>query len=205
MNIVLASGSPRRRYLLEELGWDIRIEVPAVDEHPLPSELPEDLCTRLAFAKAAKAAETYPCHEGRDLVVAADTIVVVDGDVLGKPAGLGESLMMLRRLQGRAHDVLTGICVMGKSKSLTEMERTRVVFRDLDEDAIQAYAASGEGADKAGAYAIQGKGALLVASIEGDYFNVVGLPLCRLGLMMEEMGYKLPLQWRVNKAFCVTH
>ena len=195
MDIVLASGSPRRHDLLKKLGWNVRVVVPEVDERPLPSESPGDLCTRLAAAKATRVAETYPCHENYGFVVAADTIVVVEGDVLGKPADESESLMMLRRLQGRAHDVLTGICVIGKNKSLTGMERTMVTFRPLDEDAIRAYAASGEGSDKAGGYAIQDKGSLLVASIEGDYFNVVGLPLCRLSLMIEEMGLNLPLQW----------
>jgi len=146
-------------------------------------------------AKAAKVAGMDFYKNGSIPVIAADTIVVVDGDVLGKPADEGESLMMLRRLQGRAHDVLTGICVIWGGKSRSGLERTRVNFRALDDDAVRAYAATGEGADKAGAYAIQGKGSLLVTSIEGDYFNVVGLPLCRLGLMMEEMGRKLPLQW----------
>ena len=128
-------------------------------------------------------------------VIAADTIVVVDGTVLGKPADEDESVKMLKRLQGRAHDVFTGVSVMWKGKTLGGAERTRVVFRALDDEAVRAYAACGEGADKAGAYAIQGKGALLVDSIEGDYFNVVGLPLCRLSLMIEEMGLNLPLQW----------
>ena len=192
MDIVLASGSPRRRDLLEKLGWNVRVIVPEIDEHPLPSESPENLCTRLSAAKAAKVAEMC----GNDaLVVAADTVVVVDGDVLGKPAGESESLLMLKRLRGRAHEVLTGVSVMGKGKKLGGLERTRVSFRVLDDEAVRAYAGTGEGADKAGAYAIQGKGSLLVASIEGDYFNVVGLPLCRLSLMIEEMGLYLPLQW----------
>ena len=195
MNIVLASGSPRRRDLLEKLGWSIRVVVPEVDERPLPSESPEKLCMRLAGAKAAKVAQTDPYNGESIPIVAADTIVVVDGDVLGKPADESESLVMLKRLRGRAHEVLTGISVIWKGKSLSTMERTVVNFRPLDDSAVQAYAATGEGADKAGAYAIQGKGSLLVASIEGDYFNVVGLPLCRLSSMFEEMGLKLPLQW----------
>jgi septum formation protein len=195
MEIVLASGSPRRRDLLENLGWRVRVIVPEIDERPLPSEPPEDLCLRLAAAKAAKVAGMF---DKDSLVTAADTIVVVDGDVLGKPADEGESLLMLKRLQGRAHDVLTGICVIGKGKTLCGLERTRVIFRALDDEAVRAYAASGEGADKAGAYAIQGKGSLLVSSIEGDYFNVVGLPLCRLGMMIEELGLKLPRQWGEN-------
>ena len=195
MDIVLASGSPRRYDLLKNLGWNVRVVVPEIDERPLPSESPEDLCVRLSVAKAAKVAEMDTYNNEGIPVIAADTIVVVDGNVLGKPSDERESLMMLRRLQGRAHDVLTGICVIGEGKLLSGLERTKVNFRVLNENAIRTYAATGEGADKAGAYAIQGKGSLLVASIEGDYFNVVGLPLCRLSLMMEEMGQKLPLQW----------
>ena len=192
MDIVLASGSPRRRDLLEKLGWSVRVIIPEVDERSLPFESPEDLCTRLSAAKAARVAETI---REDTLVVGADTIVVVDGNVLGKPADEDESVLMLQSLQGRPHDVLTGVSVIGKGKSLSGLERTRVNFRALDYETIRAYAATGEGADKAGAYAIQGKGSLLVASIDGDYFNVVGLPLCRLGLMIEEMGLNLPQQW----------
>jgi septum formation protein len=193
MDILLASGSPRRRDLLEKLGWDVRVEVPEVDESPFPLESPKDLCIRLASAKAAKVAAQH--NEGDAIIIGADTIVVVDGDVLGKPADAGESLFMLKRLQGRTHEVLTGLCVIGKGKTLSGLELTKVTFRALDDEAVRADMASGEGADKAGAYAIQEKGSLLVASIEGDYFNVVGLPMCRLGLMLEELGLTLPLQW----------
>ena len=196
MNILLASGSLRRRDLLEKLGWSVRVIIPEVDERSLPSEAPEDLCVRLSAAKAVKVAETV---SDDILVVGADTIVVVDGSVLGKPVDEEESVFMLKCLQGRAHDVLTGVSVIGKGSLLSGLERTRVNFRALDDETIRAYAATGEGSDKAGAYAIQGKGSLLVASIEGDYFNVVGLPLCRLGLMIEEMGLNLPLQWGESK------
>jgi septum formation protein len=134
------------------------------------------------------------CDKEGILIVAADTIVVIDGGVLGKPAGKDESVHMLKRLQGRTHEVLTGVSVIGKGKILSAMERTKVNFRALGDDAIRAYAETGEGSDKAGAYAIQGKGSLLVASIEGDYFNVVGLPLCRLSLMIGEMGFSLAVQ-----------
>ena len=195
MDVVLASGSPRRRDLLEKLGWNVRVIIPETDERPLPYESPEKLCARLSAAKAAKAAEMMTHNNEEGIIVGADTIVVVDGDVLGKPADEGESFSMLKRLQGRSHEVLTGISVTGKGRSLTSLERTKVSFRVLGDEAIRAYAATGEGTDKAGAYAIQGKGSLLVASIEGDYFNVVGLPLCRLSLMIEEMGLNLPLQW----------
>ncbi|MCL2009409.1 MAG: Maf family protein [Synergistaceae bacterium] len=194
MEIILASGSPRRRDLLGKLGWNVRVIVPETDERALPGESPENLCVRLSAAKAAKAAGMIPCNENVP-IVGADTIVVVDGDVLGKPADEDEGFLMLKRLQGRAHEVLTGVSVIGKGRTFSGMERTRVNFRTLDDEAARAYAATGEGADKAGGYAIQGKGSLLAASIEGDYFNVVGLPLCRLSFMIEEMGLNLPLQW----------
>ncbi|MDR1621904.1 MAG: Maf family protein [Synergistaceae bacterium] len=193
--IVLASGSPRRRELLQGLGWRFRVVVPEIDESPRAGESPEELCLRLA---AGKAQAVDGVGETETLVIAADTIVVVDGDVLGKPAGEDESLRMIRRLQGRVHEVLTGMAVRWGKKISTGLERTRVRFRPLDENAVRAYAETGEGMDKAGAYAIQGRGSLLVSSIEGDYFNVVGLPLCRLGAMLEEMGLTLPRQWEMG-------
>ncbi|MDR1376922.1 MAG: Maf family protein [Synergistaceae bacterium] len=194
LDIVLASGSPRRRDLLEGLGWKFRILTPEIDENPRAGESPEELCLRLAAAKA----QSVDCDE-TSLIVAADTIVVVDGDVLGKPADEDESLRMIRRLQGRVHEVLTGMGIRWKKRVSTGLERTRVYFRSLDERALRAYAETGEGMDKAGAYAIQGRGSLLVSSIEGDYFNVVGLPLCRLGSMLEEMDLTLPCQWGIRK------
>lgn len=192
IDIVLASGSPRRRELLTALGWTFRIIVPDVDETAFPGEAPTELCLRLAAAKAEAVAE----RNGNSLIVAADTIVLLDGKILGKPADAAESLRMIRSLQGRVHEVLTGVGVAWKGRRANAVERTVVRFRALDEDSLQAYAATGEGRDKAGAYAIQGRGALLVSSIDGDYFNVVGLPLCRLSLLIEEMGLPLPAQWR---------
>ena len=182
--VCLASGSPRRRALLKELGWDFETVSPDVDESPLSGERPEALCERLARLKAEAGAKTAGPEF---LVLAADTIVVVDGRVLGKPAGREEACAMLRLLQGRAHEVMTGLALSLGKKLLSAVERTIVHFRPLTEDEARAYAATGEGDDKAGAYAIQGKGALLVSAIEGDYFNVVGLPLCRLGRMLEEL------------------
>ncbi|MDR2175999.1 MAG: Maf family protein [Synergistaceae bacterium] len=191
-HIVLASGSPRRRDLLRALSWDFEVAVSEADESALPSETPEALCVRLAEAKAAAVAENRRslcsrAHEN-DLVIGADTIVLVDGEVLGKPRDRAESLGMVRRLQGRAHEVLTGLALIWGTTMTRGLERTTVRFRPLDDAAVRAYAATGEGMDKAGAYAVQGKGALLVSAVEGDYFNVVGLPLCRLGLMIEEMA-----------------
>jgi septum formation protein len=190
LDIILASGSPRRRELLKGLGWNFKILVPEVDETPHAGEPPEELCIRLAAAKA------HAVDGGeKSLIIAADTIVVIDREVLGKPANEADSLRMIRRLQGRDHEVLTGVGVRWGKRVSIGWERTRVYFRPLDDEAVRAYAETGEGMDKAGAYAIQGRGSLFVSSIEGDYCNVVGLPLCRLGIMLEEMGLTLPRQW----------
>ena len=207
----LASGSPRRRALLRELGWDFETVSPDVDETPLPGERPEALCERLARLKAGAGARHPPAPEAGEelLVLAADTIVVIDGRVLGKPSDREDACAMLRLLQGRPHEVMTGIalCRQGKALSapagslLSGVERTTVHFRPLTEHEIQAYAATGEGDDKAGAYAIQGKGALLISAIEGDYFNVVGLPLCHLGRMLEGAGLSLERLWDTPSTF----
>ncbi|MBQ9564794.1 MAG: septum formation inhibitor Maf [Synergistaceae bacterium] len=193
MRILLASGSPRRRALLKDLGWEFEVCSPDVDESHLPNERPEALCERLSRLKA----KAVTGVDDATLVIAADTIVVVDGKVLGKPADREDARRMLGLLQGRAHEVMTGVALRRGGQLLSGLERTAVHFRPLSEDEIAAYAATGEGDDKAGAYAIQGRGALLIASIEGDYFNVVGLPLCRLGRMLEELGLTLKslLQW----------
>ncbi len=190
LSILLASGSPRRRALLAALGWRFEWTAPRVDESPLPGEAPEALCERLARLKA----EAPEVGEGV-LVLAADTIVVVDGRVLGKPADLGESRNMLARLQGRRHEVLTGVALRWNGRTASAVERTEVCFRSLTPGEVAAYAATGEGMDKAGSYAIQGRGALLVSGIDGDYFNVVGLPLCRLGMLLESVGLSLERLW----------
>ncbi|MDR1378308.1 MAG: Maf family protein [Synergistaceae bacterium] len=218
IDILLASGSPRRRELLKELGWKFRVAVPQVDESPLPGESPDKLCLRLAATKAQAVAKTNAAAAMNEklmnenlmlmnenlmnenlLIIAADTVVVVDGDVLGKPRNEEESLKMIERLQGRTHEVLTGLGVRWKGRATSALERTWVCFRPLNEAAMRAYVKTGEGLDKAGAYAIQGKGALLVSSIEGDYFNVVGLPLCRLAAMLEALGLDLPRLWRMGR------
>jgi len=214
VNVILASGSPRRRELLAGLGWKFRVVAPDADETPRPGEPPEELCVRLAELKARAAAETMAKETlsnpegprgGRassvplsfNLIIAADTVVVVGSLVLGKPADKEDGLRMIKLLQGRAHEVLTGVAVLWNGRALSALERTKVIFRPLDDAAALAYAESGEGMDKAGAYAIQGKGSLLVSSIEGDYFNVVGLPLCRLGAVLEGLGLNLPRQWGI--------
>lgn len=187
MRIILASGSPRRRELLSSLGLAFEVYKPDVDESHLEDESPEDMCCRLSILKAYAGAKIFPDA----LVIAADTIVVIDGAILGKPIDRADAVRMLKVLQGREHEVLTGLSVCMGEEIRTHVEHTRVKFRTLSDAEIEAYAASGECDDKAGAYAVQGKGALLVERIEGDYFNVVGLPVCRLGIMLNAFGVSI--------------
>ncbi len=193
IDLVLASGSPRRRELFESLGWPFRVSVPSIDEGLNPGEGAAEACGRLAREKARATALLFPGA----WVVAADTLVSVEGVILGKPASREESLGMIRRLQGRAHSVFTGVALCAGGRTEWAVEETTVVFRPLSEADMAAYVASGEGDDKAGAYAIQGLGSLVVSSICGDYFNVVGLPLCRLGRLFEALGRPLADQWRI--------
>jgi septum formation protein len=175
--IVLASGSPRRRQLLEMLGISFRVVAPQLDETRDPAELPEGDVTRRARAKAAAVA----AREGGAVVLAADTTVVVRGQVFEKPATPAEAARMLHRLRGRKHQVMTAVAVAQDGRLEHALDVTEVIFRALSDEQIADYVATGEPLDKAGAYAIQGKGAALVEGIRGDFFGVMGLPL-RLAL-----------------------
>ena len=185
--IILASGSPRRRELLSSLGLTFEVYKPDVDESHSEHEEPEELCGRLSRLKAHAGAERFPDA----VVIAADTIVAIDGQILGKPRDRDDAVRMLNILQGREHEVLTGLSVCVNGREMTHVEHTRVKFRALSDDEIAAYVMTGECDDKAGAYAVQGKGSLLVEGITGDYFNVVGLPVCRLGLILHELGVNI--------------
>lgn len=188
MELVLASASPRREMLLRQIGLDFEIEPSGVEE-PLPEGIPaEVLSERLAMEKAKLVAS----QRSSGLVIGADTIVVLDGTVLGKPASVREAEDMLRQLSGREHQVITGVAVVDATtgRSRSDHVSTAVRFANLDDRTIARYVASGEPVDKAGAYAIQGLGALLVESISGCYSNVVGLPLRRLVELLREFGYQ---------------
>lgn len=167
--LVLASSSPRRRQLLEMLGFEVLVRPAHVQEIPLPRETPAAYARRLARDKA----RAVP----GELVLGADTIVVVDGDVLEKPESGDAALAMLRRLQGRWHDVITAVCLVARGETHEASDTTRVRFRPATADWLREYVATGEPMDKAGAYGIQGYGAALVERIEGDFFGVMGLPL----------------------------
>ena len=186
--IVLASASPRRQELLKHIGiTDFDIRVPEADES-YPAHLsPRQIVEHISRSKAEAAAAL--CSDD-EIVITADTMVFLDDARLGKPADEADALQMLSALQGRHHTVCTGITVRRGEESITESESTDVYFRPLSREEILSYIRTGEPLDKAGAYGIQGRGALLVERINGDYFNVVGLPVLRLSRMLERFGVK---------------
>lgn len=189
MDMILASNSPRRRELLGQMGLkDFKIVAPDVDESVEDGLSPAAMVERLSLRKAKAAAE----KAGADgLIIAADTVVALDGKVLGKPRGEADAFAMLSSLSGREHHVYTGVTVLQGERAVTEHEETAVVFRTLEPGEIRGYIATGEPMDKAGAYGIQGLGALLVSGIRGDYCNVVGLPVFRLGGILKQFGIDL--------------
>ena len=187
MQLVLASGSPRRKELLEMLGLDF-IAVPACGEEcPPPGAGPAATVMALACAKAAEIAAQYPTLP----VLGADTVVALDNRILGKPRDAADAAAMLRSLSGREHSVFTGLCVMKNGEPFAVSEETRVTFRPLTETEILRYVQSGEPMDKAGAYACQGRAALFIQRMDGDFFNVMGLPLFRLGQLLQEIGVNI--------------
>ncbi len=188
MQIILASASPRRRELLEGLGLELTICPAKGEEHPEPGLSGGETAKRLSRAKCLEIAS----QAGEDaVVIAADTVVCLDDQILGKPVDAADAARMLRVLSGRDHRVYTGVTVSRGGRVLSDYEETVVHFRPLTEREIAAYIETGEPMDKAGAYGIQGRASLFVRGIEGDYFNVVGLPLCKLGQMLNELGVDL--------------
>lgn len=185
VELVLASGSPRRREILAALGLRFSVHVPEVDETLGPDESADAAARRLAIEKASTIEE-----DPRRLVVAADTIVVLDELLLGKPSDPAEARAMLGRLSGRGHDVVSGLAVRQGDRMRATTARTRVVFRALDAAEIDAYVATGESADKAGSYAIQGLGSALVERIDGDFYNVMGLPVPALLDLLRGIGWR---------------
>jgi septum formation protein len=187
--IVLASASPRRADLLRQVGLDFVIDPSSVPEELYSMTEPAALASRLSLEKARDVARR---HRG-DVVISADTIGVLDGKVLGKPHTAVEARRMLAELSGRTHLVITGYTVLDTrtGKTITRAEETKVKFKMLTSTQIEAYVATGEPLDKAGAYAIQWKGALLVETINGDYYNVVGLPLRAMADALFELGVQV--------------
>ncbi len=181
--LVLASASPRRQELLRNAGIAFTVQPADVDETPLPGESARDCAERLARDKALAIVRLRP----QDVILGADTVVVVDDQILGKPTDANDAARMLRLLSGRTHQVITGVCVIAPSSNVNvASETTQVVFADLSEDNIRGYVATGEPMDKAGAYAIQGIASRWIPRIEGDYSNVVGLPIALVHRMLKE-------------------
>ena len=186
MELILASKSPRRRALLEQMGVrSFRVVTPDIDEHMDRDLPPAELVRQISEEKARAVA----AQVGSDaIVIAADTVVALDGAVLGKPVDQEEAFRMLSILSGCRHQVYTGLTVLRGERVYSVWEETAVTFRSLTGEEIEAYIDTGEPMDKAGAYGIQGYGALLIEGISGDYYNVMGLPVCRLGQILGELG-----------------
>lgn len=195
MKIVLASQSPRRRQLLGQMGLEFTTQSPEIDESAFHGRDARDLVETLSREKARWVARQQTPDT---LVIGADTVVVLDGAILGKPRDGAEAQAMLAALSGRDHQVFTGVTLCQGDRILTQAEETQVTFRPLTSQEIRQYVSTGEPMDKAGSYGIQGYGCLLVEGIRGDYFNVVGLPVCRLGRMLARFGIE-PLALAAEK------
>ena len=182
MNVILASQSPRRRELMEKFHIPFTVLAADIDETMDPGKSPYDEVARVSRLKA----EATP-HSETDVVIAADTIVVCDGQVLGKPADEADAFRMLSLLSGRDHQVMTGLTVLYGETAVSCTEVTDLHFKPLSEKEILAYIRTGEPMDKAGSYGIQGGAALFAEKMVGDYYNVMGLPLCKLGKILQSI------------------
>lgn len=187
--IILASESPRRADLLRQIGVEFELAPSQIQERPHPDEAPPEYITRIARAKVIAVAQRF--DEG--LVIGADTVVVLDGDMLGKPRDKAHARRMLRQLSGRRHAVMTGVALydIESRREAADFQKTLVKFVRLSDSEIEWYVDTGEPRDKAGAYGIQGLGALFVAEITGNYYNVVGLPIPLVYRLARRLGYSL--------------
>ena len=183
MRIVLASGSPRRKELLEMVGIKNLTVIPDTSEEKMTLGLaPEETVCEIALNKAKNVSSL--CDKN-DIIIAADTLVYLDNEAISKPVNKADAVEILRRLSGRRHTVYTGIALLKGNEHVTQAEQTDVFFRELTDDEIFAYVETGEPMDKAGAYGAQGIASIFVKRIEGDFFNVMGLPLCSLSIMLK--------------------
>ena len=194
--LVLASASPRRQELLRSAGLSFEVQPADIPESALPGEAAKDCAERLARDKALAAASQRP----HDFILGADTVVVVDGQILGKPADAADAARMLRLLSGSEHQVITGVCLVVNGQPSVASETTVVTMSELTEKDITDYVASGEPMDKAGAYAIQGIASRWIPRIEGDYSNVVGLPVALVLRMLRERAGEVGSQFSVRSS-----
>jgi nucleoside triphosphate pyrophosphatase len=182
--LVLASASPRRQELLRNAGIAFEVQPASIPEDPLPAESARQCAERLAQDKAIAIAQQRP----NVAVLGADTVVVIDNQILGKPVDALDAIRMLRLLSGRTHEVITGVCLTVDGKQSVSSETTSVTMSEIPDEEIEQYVATGEPMDKAGAYAIQGVASRWIPRIEGDYSNVVGLPIARVYRMLRQAG-----------------
>lgn len=189
--LLLASASPRRKELLAQAGFSFEVRPSAIPEEHREGEDPIAFATRLAREKAQTIFAADPSGAASQMVLGADTIVVVEGEILGKPADIADAARMLRLLSGRTHHVITGVCLVSAVATEVAAEVTGVTFTTLSDAEIETYIAGGEPVDKAGAYAIQGYAARWIPRIQGCYFNVVGLPLALVASMVEGMKRRI--------------
>lgn len=197
--VILASQSPRRAELLRQIAVSFEVMVADIDERPMASEDSMAYLQRMAKAKALAVQETLHSQTGlrEPVIIAADTIGELDGEILLKPTDQDDAIRMLLRMSGRSHSIATGVCVLAGDKCDYLEVKTQVSFRSLNEPEIKRYWATGEPQDKAGAYGIQGLGAVFVERINGSYSNVVGLPLCETARLLQNAGVRL---WQSEQA-----
>jgi len=209
MRLILASASPRRAELLAAAGFEFEVRVTSVDETPRVGESPREYVVRVARDKSLAAAREEEGrlkaappggHDQSVVIIGADTTVVVEEEeILGKPVDDDDALRMLMRLSGRAHEVLTGLCIRSGTDERSAVESTAVWFKPLTDQEIAWYVASGEGRDKAGAYAIQGLGSRFIPRIDGSYSNVVGLPIATVHLLLTEIAHATGKAFELSK------
>lgn len=185
MAIILASASPRRQQLLRQMGLTFTVKIADIEETISPRDLPRETVQRLSSQKAAAVAAQCDAH---DVIIAADTIVVLDEKILGKPKDAADAKRTLRMLSGRSHHVLTAFTVVQGERTYTGIDDSAVQFRELTDGEIDDYVATGEPLDKAGSYGVQGEGGRLIEAIHGDYYNVMGLPIGHLASILHRFG-----------------
>lgn len=187
--IILASGSPRRRDFIKSLGLDFEIIVPNIDESPLVGEKPKDLVLRLSSLKAKEINKTN--HDA--VIIAADTIVVLNGEILGKPLNRKDAFNMLKKLSGKTHQVITGYAIAQGTQIYQGCEITDVTFSTLDDELIENYIKTGESDDKSGSYAVQGIASMFIEKVNGSVSSVVGLPICQVRQILSKFGIFPPI------------
>ncbi len=189
--IILASQSPRRKKILEQIGLDFKIVVSDFDETTIEFKTPQEMVEKLSFEKAKIIAGKYP----NAIIIGADTTVIFREEIIGKPKSKADAIRILKLLSGNIHEIVTGFTVTEGRKSITKHVESRVKFKKLSDEEIDAYVATGEPMDKAGGYGIQDKGGLFIEKITGDYFNVVGLPIFALSKALKVFGVDITKNW----------